>query len=254
MLEVKNLRAKVADSEDGDAEILRGINLSVKAGEIHAIMGPNGSGKSTLANVLAGRPDYEITDGSIAFDGDELAELSPDERAVKGLFMASQYPPEIPGVKPWQFLKLASDTLRKSRGEVPLNVREFSKQFEDASERVGLSKDLMKRALNEGFSGGEKKRNEILQMLVLQPRLVILDETDSGLDVDALKLVGAGVNQLRDASRSFVVITHYHRILDQINPDRVHVLSDGVIVRSGDSSLALEIEKSGYAPVLEQSS
>lgn len=245
MLEVKNLRAKVADTDE-DVPILKGVNLSVKAGEIHAIMGPNGSGKSTLANVLAGRPDYEITDGEIKFDGDELAEMTPDERAIKGLFMASQYPPEIPGVRPWQFLKLASDTIRKGRGEQPLNVREFSKQFEDASAKVGLSNELMKRALNEGFSGGEKKRNEILQMLVLAPRLVILDETDSGLDVDALKLVGAGVNQLRDKSRSFVVITHYHRILDQINPDYVHVLSDGVLVRSGDASLALEIEQKGY--------
>ena len=249
MLEVKNLCARVADAEDGD-DILKGVTLTIKPGEVHAVMGPNGSGKSTLSNVIAGRPDYEVTDGEVLFNGEDVLELPPDERALLGIFMATQYPAEIPGVKPWQFLKAASDAIRKGQGEKPLSVREFSKQFDEAVAKVGLSADLMKRALNEGFSGGEKKRNEILQMLVLSPQFAILDETDSGLDVDALKLIGSSVNSIRDDKRAFLLVTHYHRILNQIKPDFVHILSDGRIVKSGSADLAFAIEEKGYDAVI----
>ena len=243
MLEIKDLHARVAETEE---EILKGVNLTINTGEIHAVMGPNGSGKSTLANVIAGRPDYEITKGDVLYNGESIIEETPDVRAQRGLFMAAQYPTEIPGVRPWQFLKLASDTVRKSRGMKPLTVREFSKEFDAAAQIVGLSPDLMKRSLNEGFSGGEKKRNEVLQMLVLKPAFCILDETDSGLDVDALKLVGESVNSIRSDQNAFLVVTHYNRVLKHIKPDVVHILRDGRIVKSGDPKLALEIEEHGY--------
>ena len=243
MLEIKDLHARVAETEE---EILKGVNLTINTGEIHAVMGPNGSGKSTLANVIAGRPDYEVTAGDVLYNGESIIEETPDVRAQRGLFMAAQYPTEIPGVRPWQFLKLASDTVRKSRGMKPLTVREFSKEFDAAAQIVGLSPDLMKRSLNEGFSGGEKKRNEVLQMLVLKPAFCILDETDSGLDVDALKLVGESVNSIRSDQNAFLVVTHYNRVLKHIKPDVVHILRDGRIVKSGDPKLALEIEEHGY--------
>ena len=243
MLEIKDLHARVAETEE---EILKGVNLTINTGEIHAVMGPNGSGKSTLANVIAGRPDYEITKGDVLYNGESIIEETPDVRAQRGLFMAAQYPTEIPGVRPWQFLKLASDTVRKSQGMKPLTVREFSKEFDAAAQIVGLSPDLMKRSLNEGFSGGEKKRNEVLQMLVLKPAFCILDETDSGLDVDALKLVGESVNSIRSDQNAFLVVTHYNRVLKHIKPDVVHILRDGRIVKTGDPKLALEIEEHGY--------
>ena len=248
MLEIQNLHASVLDIEN--SEILKGVDLKVNKGEVHAIMGPNGSGKSTLANVLMGRPDYEITDGDILVDGESIAELRPDQRAHLGLFLAFQYPAEIPGVRPWQFLKAAHDAKAEARGEEKMSVRNFTKPFDEKVEAVGINPDLVKRSLNEGFSGGEKKRNEMLQLEVLQPSMAILDETDSGLDVDALRIVAEGVNSMRSPERSFIVVTHYQRLLNYITPDIVHILVDGKIVQTGGPELALVVEKDGYREYL----
>ncbi|MDA1258852.1 MAG: Fe-S cluster assembly ATPase SufC [Chloroflexi bacterium] len=244
MLEINDLHASVVGTVD--AEILKGLSLSIKAGEVHAIMGPNGGGKSTLANVLMGRPDYVVNAGTIELDGESILELMPDKRALRGMFLAFQYPAEIPGVRPWQFLKAAVDARRSFAGEEPLSVRQFSAMFDAKVEAVGIDPDLVKRSLNEGFSGGEKKRNEMLQLEILEPRLAILDETDSGLDVDALRIVAEGVNSLRSPERSFLIVTHYQRLLNYIKPDIVHILVDGRIVESGGPELALQVEKSGY--------
>ena len=248
MLEIQNLHASVLDIEN--SEILKGVDLKVNKGEVHAIMGPNGSGKSTLANVLMGRPDYEITGGDILVDGESIAELRPDQRAHLGLFLAFQYPAEIPGVRPWQFLKAAHDAKAEARGEEKMSVRNFTKLFDEKVEAVGINPDLVKRSLNEGFSGGEKKRNEMLQLEVLQPSMAILDETDSGLDVDALRIVAEGVNSMRSPERSFIVVTHYQRLLNYITPDIVHILVDGKIVQTGGPELALVVEKDGYREYL----
>jgi Fe-S cluster assembly ATP-binding protein len=242
MLSIHDLRVSVDDKE-----ILKGIDLEVGAGEVHAIMGPNGSGKSTLAYVLAGREGYEVTGGEVRYDGAELLELEPEERAAAGLFLAFQYPVEIPGVANMYFLRTAMNSLRRARGEDEIDAASFMKLVRDKAKQVGVKPEMLKRSVNFGFSGGEKKRNEILQMAVLEPRLAILDETDSGLDIDALRTVADGVNKLRDPNRSIVVITHYQRLLDYIVPDHVHVLLDGRIVRSGGKELALELERSGYA-------
>ena len=241
MLEVKDLKARVEEKE-----ILKGINLHVRAGEVHAIMGPNGSGKSTLAGVLAGRETYEVTAGTVRFRGEDLLEMEPEVRACKGLFMAFQYPVEIPGVSTINFLKAAVNALRKHRGEGELDAMDFLTLVREKLKMVDMDESFLRRSVNEGFSGGEKKRNEIFQMAVLDPKLAILDETDSGLDIDALKIVADGVNALRNDDRSFVVITHYQRLLSHIVPDHVHVLHDGRIVRSGGSELALELEERGY--------
>ncbi|HLF94954.1 MAG TPA: Fe-S cluster assembly ATPase SufC [Planctomycetota bacterium] len=246
MLEIKNLHAKV-----GDKEILRGIDLAVHAGEVHAIMGPNGSGKSTLAHVLAGRENYTVTEGQVLFEGRDLLSLAPEDRARQGVFLAFQYPVEVPGVGNLQFLKAALNAIRKARGEKELDVKEFMPIVKDRMKLLQLDDSLLRRSLNEGFSGGEKKRNEIFQMAVLEPKLAILDETDSGLDIDALKTVASGVNALRTPQRAMVLVTHYQRLLDYIVPDRVHVLSNGRIVKSGDRRLALELEASGYAGLAE---
>ncbi|ABS64866.1 FeS assembly ATPase SufC [Parvibaculum lavamentivorans DS-1] len=242
MLEIKNLHVKV----DGK-EILKGIDLNVPAGEVHAIMGPNGSGKSTLSYVLAGRDGYEVTEGSIRFKGRDLLEMSVDERAAAGIFLAFQYPLEIPGVTTMTFLKTALNAQRKARGEDELDAVRFLKLVREKAKPLNVSDDMLKRALNVGYSGGEKKRAEILQMSLLEPALAVLDETDSGLDIDALKTVADGVNSLRASDRAMVVITHYQRLLDYIVPDVVHVLSKGRIVKTGGKDLALELEKSGYA-------
>jgi len=242
MLEIKNLRAGVEGQE-----ILRGIDFAVRPGEVHAIMGPNGSGKSTLAGVLAGRDSYEVTGGSVRYLGHDLLEMAPEERAREGLFMAFQYPVEIPGVSTVNFLKAAVNAQRAHRGEEELDAMDFLGLLREKMKLVHMDDALLKRSVNEGFSGGEKKRNEIFQMAVLAPKLGILDETDSGLDIDALKIVAEGVNTLRGADRGFVVITHYQRLLDYIVPDFVHVLAEGRIVRSGDRQLALELEDKGYA-------
>jgi Fe-S cluster assembly ATP-binding protein len=244
MLEIKDLHARAEE-----AEILRGINLTVNAGEVHAIMGPNGSGKSTLAHVLAGREDYEVTHGEVLFQGKDLLEMEIDERAGEGLFLAYQYPVEIPGISSKYFLKAALNSIRKYRGEKRCDATEFLKLAKEKMKMLGMDKSLLDRGVNEGFSGGEKKRNEIFQMAVLQPKLAILDETDSGLDIDALRIVADGVNSLRSADRAIIVVTHYQRLLDYIVPDKVHVLADGRIVRSGDKTLALELEEKGYALV-----
>lgn len=242
MLEIRNLHAEV-----GGNEILRGIDLKVAPGEVHAIMGPNGSGKSTLAQVLAGRDTYAVTAGEIFFEGKNLLEMSPEDRAGEGIFMAFQYPVEIPGVTNTYFLRAALNAIRKHRGEEELDAIDFLALVKDKMRLVGMDETLINRPVNEGFSGGEKKRNEIFQMAVLDPKLAILDETDSGLDIDALRVVAGGVNALRGADRAIVVITHYQRILQYIVPDRVHVLSEGRIARSGDKGLALELEAKGYA-------
>jgi Fe-S cluster assembly ATP-binding protein len=242
MLSIHDLRVSV-----DDREILKGIDLEVGAGEVHAIMGPNGSGKSTLAYILAGREGYEVTGGEVRYEGAELLELEPEERAAMGLFLAFQYPIEIPGVANMYFLRTALNALRRARGEEEINAAAFMKLIREKAKLVGVKPELLKRAVNFGFSGGEKKRNEILQMAVLEPKLAILDETDSGLDIDALRTVADGVNSLRDPNRAIVVITHYQRLLDYIVPDRVHVLLDGRIVRSGGKELAQELERSGYA-------
>ena len=244
MLEINNLHVKL---EDETREILRGLTLKVEPGEVHAIMGPNGSGKSTLSYVLSGREGYEVTEGSVTYKGEDLLEMEPNERAAKGVFLAFQYPIEIPGVATMQFLKVALNAQRKARGEKELSVPEFMRLVKEKSAKLNISQDMLKRPVNVGFSGGEKKRAEILQMAVLEPSLCILDETDSGLDIDALKLVADGVNALRSPDRAMIVITHYQRLLDYIVPDFVHVLSRGRIVKSGDKSLALELEAKGYA-------
>jgi Fe-S cluster assembly ATP-binding protein len=241
MLEIRDLKAKAEDRE-----ILKGITLTVNPGEVHAIMGPNGSGKSTLARVLAGHPAYEVTGGTVTFNGKDLLDQDPEERACEGVFMAFQYPVEIPGVNNSYFLKAALNAQRKYRGEQELDAMEFLELVEDRLKVLHIDSELMRRPVNEGFSGGEKKRNEIFQMLVLQPTLSILDETDSGLDIDALKTVAEGVNAMRHPERSTVVVTHYQRLLNYIVPDFVHVLSDGRLVRSGGKELALELEEKGY--------
>ncbi|MFT5885898.1 MAG: Fe-S cluster assembly ATP-binding protein [Arcticibacterium sp.] len=246
MLKISNLHARIEEKE-----ILRGINLEVKPGEVHAIMGPNGSGKSTLASVLAGREDYEITEGSVDFIGKDLLEMAPEERAAEGIFLAFQYPVEIPGVTTISFLKTAINQIRKHKGEAPLDAASFLKIMKKKAELVKIDGQLLRRSLNEGFSGGEKKRNEIFQMAMLEPVLGILDETDSGLDIDALRIVADGVNQMKSAERSFVVITHYQRLLDYIVPDFVHVLYNGRIVKSGTKELALELEEKGYDWIIE---
>ena len=244
MLSISNLHAQIAD--DG-REILKGLSLDVKPGEVHAIMGPNGAGKSTLAYILAGKEDYEVTDGSVTLDGEDLLDLSADQRAAKGLFLAFQYPVEIPGVANMTFLKTALNAQRKARGEPEILTPDFMRLVREKSALLKINPDMLKRAVNVGFSGGEKKRNDILQMAVLQPKICILDETDSGLDIDALRIVAEGVNALRSPERSFVIITHYQRLLDYIKPDVVHVLSDGRIARTGGPELALELEAKGYA-------
>jgi Fe-S cluster assembly ATP-binding protein len=242
MLEIRNLHARC-----GENEILKGIDLRVGAGEVHAIMGPNGSGKSTLAHVLAGREDYEVTEGEIIYNGKNLLDLEIEDRAAEGLFLAYQYPVEIPGVSNKYFLKAAINAARKYRGEPLIKTSEFLDLLKANLAKLGMDKSMMERSVNEGFSGGEKKRNEILQMAMLQPKLAVLDETDSGLDIDALKIVADGVNALRAADRGMIVVTHYQRLLDYIVPDFVHVLAGGRIVRSGDKSLAKELEAQGYA-------
>ena len=247
MLEIKNLHAGV----DG-VEILRGVDLSVNAGEVHAIMGPNGSGKSTLAQVLAGHPAYEITDGSVTFEGRDLLELEPDERAVAGLFLAFQYPVEIRGITNGYFLQSAVNSIRKARGEEELDVLDFAELLEEKLDVIGWDDSLINRAVNEGFSGGEKKRNEILQLVALEPKLAVLDETDSGLDIDAVRAVAEAVNRFRSEERAFIVVTHYQRILDYLTPDYVHVLVQGRIVKSGGKELALELEARGYDWVHEE--
>ena len=242
ILEIKNLHASV----EGKG-ILKGLDLTIKLGEVHAIMGPNGSGKSTLAYVLTGRDGYDVTEGEVLYQGEDLLGLAPEERAVRGLFLAFQYPVEIPGVPNTTFLKEALNAVRKQRGEDPLDAMEFVKLMRRKTKELGISDDMLKRAVNVGFSGGEKKRNEILQMAVLEPTLAVLDETDSGLDIDALKTVAEGVNALRAPERSTLVITHYQRLLDYIVPDQVHVLAHGRIARSGGKELAEELERTGYA-------
>ena len=242
MLEIKNLQVRV-----DDRAILNGLDLTVNAGEVHAIMGPNGSGKSTLAHVLAGKGGYEVTGGNVLFEGEDLLALRPDERAARGIFLAFQYPLEIPGVATMTFLRTAINAQRKQRGEPELLTPEFMKRVRDAAARLDINQDMLRRGVNVGFSGGEKKRNEILQMALLEPRLCVLDETNSGLDIDALKIVADGVNRLRAPGRAMVVITHYQRLLDYIVPDVVHVLSRGRIVKTGGKELALELEAKGYA-------
>ena len=241
MLTVRNLHARVAGRE-----ILRGINLEIMHGEVHAIMGPNGSGKSTLARVLAGHPEYEVTPGEVTFDGEDLLEMAPEERARAGIFLAFQYPVEIPGVNNAYFLKAALNTVRKQRGLEELDAMEFMTLVRERMKQLDMDESLLSRPVNEGFSGGEKKRNEIFQMAVLEPKLGVLDETDSGLDIDALKVVAGGVNAMRNADRAFLVVTHYQRLLNYIVPDQVHVLTEGRIIRSGGKELALELEEKGY--------
>ena len=249
LLEIENLHVGV---EDEDIHILKGVDLTLDTGDMHAIMGPNGSGKSTLASVLAGREEYEVLDGSIRYDGDDLLELEPEERAEEGIFLAFQYPVELPGVSMTNFLKEAVNSVREARGEDELSSTEFLQQMRDRADMLGLDADLTKRSVNEGFSGGEKKRNEIFQLAMLEPRLAILDETDSGLDIDALQSVANGVNKLRDGDRGFLVITHYERILQYIVPDRVHVMMDGQVARSGDKDLAKTLEEHGYEWIREE--
>ena len=249
MLEINNLHVKL---EEEDKAILKGVNLNVGAGEVHAIMGPNGSGKSTMSYVLSGRDGYEVTDGSAKLDGADLLELEPEERAAAGLFLAFQYPVEIPGVGNMTFLRTALNAQRKARGEEEMSAADFLKLIRAKAKDLNIDADMLKRPVNMGFSGGEKKRNEILQMAMLEPKMCVLDETDSGLDVDAMKLVAGGVNSLRDAGRSFLVITHYQRLLDHIVPDVVHIMADGRIVKSGGKDLALEVEHNGYADILEE--
>ncbi len=241
LLQVSNLHVSVEDQE-----ILRGVNLTVNAGEVHAIMGPNGSGKSTLANSLAGRPEYTVTNGEALYDGEDLLALEPEDRARAGVFLAFQYPVELPGVRAWQFLKAAVDAKRTAAGEEETSAREFDRMLREKVQMVDIDPELTRRSVNEGFSGGEKKRNEILQMAILEPRLALLDETDSGLDIDALRIVSDGVNKLRGPDNAIVLVTHYQRILNYITPDYVHVLIDGQIVRSGGPELAHELEEKGY--------
>lgn len=242
LIEIKNLHAKA-----GDTEILKGIDLTIKAGEVHAIMGPNGSGKSTLSHVLAGRDGYEITKGTVLFDGKDLLEMEPEERAAAGLFLAFQYPVEIPGVTTTTFLRTAINSIRKQRGEEELDAMGYLKLQKAKTAELGMDPEMLKRGVNVGFSGGEKKRNEVLQLSMLAPKLVVLDETDSGLDIDALKVVADGVNRMRSDERGFLVITHYQRLLDYIKPDIVHVLAKGRIQATGGPELAQQLEEKGYA-------
>ena len=247
MLEIKNLHVKL---EDEGKQILKGVDLTVPAGEVHAIMGPNGSGKSTLSYVLSGRDGYEVTEGAASLDGQDLLEMEPEERAAAGLFLAFQYPVEIPGVGNLTFLRTAVNAQRKARGEEELSAADFLKVVREKAKSLDIDAEMLKRPVNVGFSGGEKKRNEILQMAMLEPKMCIMDETDSGLDVDAMRLVAKGVNALRAPDRSFLVITHYQRLLDHIQPDVVHIMADGRIIRTGGPELALEVEKNGYADIL----
>jgi Fe-S cluster assembly ATP-binding protein len=248
MLKIENLHVRL---EEEDKVILRGVDLEVKPGQVHAIMGPNGSGKSTLSYVLAGREGYEVTDGTATLDGNDLLNIEPEERAALGLFLAFQYPVEIPGVTNMTFLRTAANAQRKARGEEEMNAAEFLRLVREKARTLNIDQDMLKRPINVGFSGGEKKRNEILQMAVLEPRMCILDETDSGLDVDAMKLVAEGVNALRAQDRAFLVITHYQRLLDHITPDVVHIMADGRIVQTGGPELALEVEQNGYGDILK---
>jgi Fe-S cluster assembly ATP-binding protein len=247
MLEIKNLHASI-----GGKEILKGISLTVRAGEVHAIMGPNGSGKSTLANVLAGREGYTVTSGEVLYEGKALLDLVPEKRAAEGVFLAFQYPVEIPGVSNSYFLRTALNAIRKSRSEAEFDAIDFLKIVKEKAKLMDISDAMLSRSVNEGFSGGEKKRNEILQLAVLEPKLAILDETDSGLDIDALQIVARGINALRHPSRAFVMVTHYQRLLNYVQPDFVHVLSDGLIVKSGGKDLALELEKKGYGWIAKE--
>ena len=249
MLEIKNLHFKL---EEEDKVILKGVNLSIGAGEVHAIMGPNGSGKSTMSYVLSGKDGYEVTEGSAKLLGADILGMDPEERAAAGLFLAFQYPVEIPGVGNMTFLRTAVNSQRKARGEEEISAAEFLKVIRAKAKELKIDADMLKRPVNVGFSGGEKKRNEILQMAMLEPKMCILDETDSGLDVDAMKLVSDGVNALRSEGRSFLVITHYQLLLDHIVPDVVHIMSDGRIIKSGGADLALEVEKNGYADILSE--
>ena len=249
MLEIKNLRV---DLEEEDKTILKGVNLTVEAGKVHAIMGPNGSGKSTLSYVLSGRDGYTVTEGSARLEGVDLLEMEPEERAAAGLFLAFQYPVEIPGVGNMTFLRTAMNAQRKARGEDEISAADFLKLVREKAKTLKIDADMLKRPVNVGFSGGEKKRNEILQMAMLEPKMCILDETDSGLDVDAMKLVSEGVNALRSEGRGFLVITHYQRLLDHIKPDVVHIMSNGRIIKTGGPELALEVEKNGYADILSE--
>ena len=249
MLEINNLHAEL---EEGDKQILKGVTLNIGPGEVHAIMGPNGSGKSTLSYILSGRDGYSVTDGSAKLDGVDLLEMEPEERAAAGLFLAFQYPVEIPGVGNMTFLRTAVNAQRKARGEEELSAGEFLKIIREKAKTLKIDADMLKRPVNVGFSGGEKKRNEILQMAMLEPKMCILDETDSGLDVDAMKLVSEGVNALRDTNRSFLVITHYQRLLDHIQPDVVHIMANGRIIKTGGPELALEVENNGYADILAE--
>jgi Fe-S cluster assembly ATP-binding protein len=249
MLDIRNLHVRLAEE---DKQILKGVDLSVAAGSVHAIMGPNGSGKSTLSYVLAGREGYEVTAGTATLEGRDLLAMEPEERAAAGLFLAFQYPVEIPGVGNMTFLRTALNAQRKARGEDEIGAGEFLKLVREKAKALAIDAEMLKRPVNVGFSGGEKKRNEILQMAVLSPKMCILDETDSGLDVDAMRLVAEGVNALRDAGRAFLVITHYQRLLDHIRPDVVHIMADGRIVRTGGPDLALEVERNGYADILAE--
>lgn len=249
MLEIKNLHVQL---EDEDKQILKGVDLTVEPGKVHVIMGPNGSGKSTLSYVLSGRDGYEVTEGTATLDRDDLLEMEPEERAAAGVFLAFQYPVEIPGVGNMTFLRTAVNAQRKARGEEELSAADFLKEVRAKAKTLKIDADMLKRPVNVGFSGGEKKRNEILQMAMLEPKMCIMDETDSGLDVDAMKLVSQGVNALRDEGRSFLVITHYQRLLDHIKPDVVHIMADGRIVKTGGPELALEVEHNGYADILAE--
>jgi len=248
MLDIKNLHVSL---EEEDKEILKGLNLTLEPGKVHAIMGPNGSGKSTLSYVLSGKDGYEVTDGTATLDGEDLLDMEPEERAAAGLFLAFQYPVEIPGVGNMTFLRTAVNAQRKLRGEDEMSAGDFLKVVREKAKSLKIDADMLKRPVNAGFSGGEKKRNEILQMAMLEPKMCILDETDSGLDVDAMRLVADGVNALRDAGRTFLVITHYQRLLDHIKPDVVHIMADGRIIQTGGPELALEVENNGYADLLE---
>lgn len=249
MLTITNLHAQTAEEQK---EILKGLNLTINAGEIHAIMGPNGSGKSTLSKVLAGSEDYEVTEGAVTFNGEELLEMDPEIRAAAGLFLAFQYPVEIPGVPMTIFMKTALNAIRKQRGQEELDAIGFMRLMKETCAKLGINEEMMKRPVNVGFSGGEKKRAEVLQMAMLDPQFCILDETDSGLDIDALRIVADGVNALRDGKRSMLVITHYQRLLDYIKPDFVHILADGKIIKSGGAELALQLEAEGYAAFVQE--
>ena len=249
MLEIKDLRVNL---EDENKEILKGVDLTVEAGKVHAIMGPNGSGKSTLSYVLSGKEGYEVKDGTVLLNGNDILEMEPEERASAGLFLAFQYPVEIPGVGNMTFLRTAVNAQRKARGEQEISATDFLKQVRERAKSLQIDAEMLKRPVNVGFSGGEKKRNEILQMAMLEPKMCILDETDSGLDVDAMKLVAEGVNSLRGAGRGFLVITHYQRLLDHIKPDVVHIMADGRIVKTGGPELALEVENNGYSEILSE--